>query len=440
MKAIADLVILGARVHDIRFPTSDTLGGSDAMNPAPDYSTSYVELLTNHDGLAGFGFTFTIGRGAEIVTQVVSSLAGQLVGKRVRDMSSFMSETLHELTQDSYLRWLGPEKGVTHLAAAAVLNALWDLWARIRGVPLWQLLVELEPEEVVGCLAMRHLADVLTADEAVALLADRRDSHRDRIEHLRTRGYPGYVTSAGWLGYSDETVAKLVREAVDEGWNAFKLKVGQNLEDDRRRVAMVRELIGNDRKLMVDANQVWEVPQAIRWIRALSHVDLYWVEEPTSPDDISGHRAIAEAVAPIRVATGEHAHNRIMFKQFLASRAIGVCQIDSCRLASVNENVPVLLMAAKYDVPVCPHAGGVGLCELVQHLAIFDYIAVSASLEGRWIEYVDHLHEMFVSPVRIRDGKYQLPLDPGFSSEMTRHAIEAYSYPDGSVWRARIAT
>lgn len=436
---MGDIEILDARVHDIRFPTSDTLGGSDAMNPAPDYSSSYVELLTNQDGLAGFGFTFTIGRGAEIVTQVVSSLASQLVGRRVGDMSSFMSETLQELTQDSYLRWLGPEKGVTHLAAAAVLNALWDMWARLRGVPLWQLLIELEPEELVECLAMRHIADVLTADEAVAMLAERRNSHRDRIEHLRASGYPGYVTSAGWLGYSDETVARLVGEAIGEGWNAFKLKVGQSLEEDRRRVAMVRRLIGNDRKLMVDANQVWEVPQAIRWIQELGDLDIYWVEEPTSPDDISGHRAIAEAVAPIRVATGEHAHNRIMFKQFLASRAIGVCQIDSCRLASVNENIPVLLMAAKYDIPVCPHAGGVGLCELVQHLAIFDYIAVSARLEGRWIEYVDHLHEMFVSPVRIHDGRYQLPLDPGFSSEMTCHAIEAYSYPSGTVWRARTA-
>ena len=434
---MSSTTIASVSVHDTRFPTSDSFGGSDAMNSAPDYSAPYVELHTNRDGLTGFGFTFTIGRGSEIVTRMVADLADGLVGRAVDDMSAFMAEVLEEVTQDSALRWLGPEKGVAHLAAAAVLNAIWDLWARMRGVPLWQLLVELEPEELVGCLAMRHLGDVLTADEAVSMLAERREGRDHRIEQLRSTGYPAYITSVGWLGYSDEQVYRLVSEALEDGWDAFKLKVGRDLQDDQRRVAMVRGLIGDDRRLMVDANQVWEVPEAIDWINAIRDADLYWVEEPTSPDDIRGHRAIAEAVAPIAVASGEHAHNRIMFKQMLATGAVGICQIDSCRLASVNENVPVLLMAEKYQVPVCPHAGGVGLCELVQHISMFDYIAVSASLEGRWIEYVDHLHEIFVTPARIRNGAYELPVAPGFSSEMRQEAIASYSYPDGAVWRAR---
>ena len=431
------LTIIDVAIHDIRFPTSDELGGSDAMNAAPDYSASYVQLVTDREGLCGYGFTFTIGRGAEIVTRMVEQLARDLVGRRIDDMVGFMAELLGEVTQDSFLRWLGPEKGVTHLAAAAVLNAAWDLWARARNLPLWRLLVELEPEDLVRCLALRYLEDVLTADEAVAMLHRRRAGHGERIRHLAEHGYPGYVTSVGWLGYSDAKVRRLVSEALDEGWGAFKLKVGRDLDDDLRRIRMVRRLIGEDRRLMVDANQVWEVPQAIEWVKALSEVGIYWIEEPTCPDDILGHAVIARAVAPVLVASGEHAHNRVMFKQMLASGAIGVCQIDICRLASVNENIPVLLMAEKFGIPVCPHAGGVGLCELVQHLSMFDYIAISASLEDRWIEYVEHLHEMFVDPVRIRNGSYRLPMAPGFSSQMSSEAIAAYSYPTGAVWRAR---
>ena len=429
--------ILDASVHDVRFPTSDDFGGSDAMNPAPDYSASYLRLETDRDGLHGCGFTFTIGRGADIVTGMVEQLARDLVARRVDDMVDFMAALLHDLTQDSHLRWLGPEKGVTHLAAAAVLNAVWDLWARAHGMPLWRLLVTLEPEELVACLALRHLQDALSADEAISMLSERRGDHGRRIADLRRSGYPGYTTSAGWMGYSDDEMRRAVEHALAEGWEAFKLKVGQDLESDLRRVRMVRELIGEHRCLMVDANQVWEVGEAIEWVNALAAVGIHWIEEPTSPDDILGHAAIARAVAPVLVATGEHAHNRIMFKQFLSSGAIGVCQIDSCRLASVNENVPVLLMAEKFGVPVCPHAGGVGLCELVQHLSMFDYIAVSGSLEGRWIEYVDHLHEMFVDPVRTVGGHYRLPEAPGFSSEMSPEAIRDYHYPDGRVWRAR---
>lgn len=431
------LTIVAASVHDVRFPTSDDLDGSDAMHAAPDYSSSYVQLATDVDGLYGYGSTFTIGRGADIVTRMVSQLADDLVGRRIDDMVAFMAELVDDLTQDGSLRWLGPEKGVTHLAAAAVLNAVWDLWARSRGVPLWRLLVELEPEQVVDCLTLRHLGDALTAREALTMLRSRRDGHGERIEHLRRHGYPAYITSVGWLGYSDSRVRELVSEALDEGWTAFKLKVGGNLDDDLRRTRMVRELIGGDCRLMADANQVWEVPEAIEWINALQEADLYWIEEPTNPDDILGHATIARAVAPVRVATGEHAHNRVMFKQFLASGAMGVCQIDMCRLASVNENVAVLLMADKFGVPVCPHAGGVGLCEFVQHLAIFDYVAVSATVENRWLEYVDHLHEMFVTPVRIREGAYELPEAPGLGAEMFAEVIGAYEYPSGTVWRDR---
>lgn len=429
--------IVDVSVHDVRFPTSDDLGGSDAMNASPDYSASYVQFDTDRGDLYGCGFTFTIGRGADIVTRMVEQLAGDLIGRRIDDMVEFMAVLLHDLTQDSHLRWLGPEKGVTHLAAAAVLNAVWDLWARSHDMPLWRLLVTLEPEELVACLALRHVQDALSPDEAIAMLSERRPGQDERIAHLNSSGYPGYITSAGWLGYSDAEVRRRVEHAIAEGWNAFKIKVGQNLESDLRRVRMVRELIGEERYLMVDANQVWEVDEAIKWVNALAEVGIHWIEEPTNPDDILGHAAIAQAVDPVLVATGEHAHNRVMFKQFLASGAIGVCQIDSCRLASVNENIPVLLMAEKFSVPVCPHAGGVGLCELVQHLSMFDYIAVSNSLEGRWIEYVDHLHEMFLDPVRTASGRYRLPEAPGFSSEMSQEAIRDYEYPGGRVWQAR---
>lgn len=436
---VTPITITGAIVRDIRFPTSDDFGGSDAMNTSPDYSASYVELKTTQAGLVGHGFTFTIGTGADIVTQMVDQFADKLVGRSIDDMPGFMADLLAELTQESGIRWLGPEKGVTHLASAAILNAVWDLWARLRGVPVWKLLVDLEPEVLVGCLAMRHLGDALTPQEAVSMLAEMRDGHAERIEQLTTSGYPAYITSAGWLGYSDDKVARLVREALQDGFKAIKLKVGGDLGDDRRRASLVRDIIGDDLPLMLDANQVWEVPQAIDWVNSLRDFEPYWIEEPTSPDDILGHRRIAEAVAPVRVATGEHAHNRVMFKQFLSIHAIDVCQIDACRLASINENVPVLLMAKKFNVPVCPHAGGVGLCELVQHLSFFDFIAVSGSVEGRWIEYVDHLHDMFVDPVSVRDGSYQLPTAAGFNSQMTPEAIAAYAFPAGSVWQDRTA-
>ena len=432
--------IAAARVSDVRFPTSETLGGSDAMNPAPDYSLAYLELETSAKGLSGYGSTFTIGSGSEIVVAMVEMLAAELVGQDASDFERLMPKWLHELTQDSYIRWLGPEKGVTHIAAAAVLNALWDLWARCRGVPLWNLLTDLHPDQLVPCLALRHLGDVMTPDDAWAMLNDGRQDRQARQQELLSVGYPAYITSAGWLGYSDAKIRSLVAEALSSGWSAFKVKVGQDRADDMRRLGLVRSLIGPDAKLMIDANQVWEVPEAIEWIDALSSVDIYWVEEPTSPDDILGHKAIADAIHPVKVASGEHAHNRIMFKQFLSSGAMDVCQIDSCRLASVNENVAVLLLAAHFDVPVCPHAGGAGLCELVQHLSVFDYLCVSRSLDGRWIEYVDHLHEMFVDPVRVQHGRYLVPQAPGYSSKLREAPLAAHTFPDGEVWRRRRST
>jgi L-fuconate dehydratase len=420
---------------DVRFATRPEDGIGDAMNRDPDYSAAYLVLHTSDADLAGHGFTFTIGRGNEIVVRTVELLAAPLVGMAVSDVPSEMPRILRMLTADSQIRWLGPEKGVTHLAAAAVLNAVWDLWAKHAKVPLWELLLSLEPAELVGCLSFRHVQDMLTPAEAVGLLSAARPGWEERLAQLERDGLPAYITSAGWLGLDDDRVRELVDRALDEGWQHFKLKVGGELNDDLRRARALRERIGPQGRLMLDANQVWEVPQAIEAVAALAECDPYWIEEPTSPDDILGHATIARAIAPILVATGEHVHNRIMFKQLFATRAIGVCQADSCRLAGVNENVVVALMAARCGIPVCPHAGGVGLCELVQHLAIFDFLAISGSLEGRMVEYVDHLHEAFRDPVRVANGAYRVPHAAGYSSEMRRGALERHRYPDGPAWR-----
>jgi L-fuconate dehydratase len=408
------------------------------MNPAPDYSSAYLIFETDDAELSGHGFTFTIGRGNDLVVRAVEMLSDGLVGTAVDQIPEEMPRIARGLTGDSHLRWLGPEKGVTHLAVAAVLNALWDLWAKRAGVPLWQLLLSLSPEELIACLDFRHVQDVITPAEAVQMLKDARPGSSERLAALAGDGYPAYMTSAGWLGYDDASMRTLVQSALAGGWSHFKLKVGASPDDDRRRSHLLRELIGADGRLMLDANQVWEVPEAIEAMQVLRECEPYWIEEPTSPDDIRGHAAIRRAIAPIRVATGEHVHNRVMFKQFLAESAIDVCQPDSCRLAGVNENVLVYLMAAKLGVPVCPHAGGVGLCELVQHLSIFDYLAVSASLDGRMIEYVDHLHEMFEAPVRVERGAYLVPYTAGYSSEMRPDARELYRYPSGEVWADRV--
>jgi L-fuconate dehydratase len=429
--------ITGVEAIDVRFPTSLSLDGSDAMHTAPDYSAAYVVLRTDHpDGLEGHGLTFTSGRGNELCVAAVEALAPLVRGLTMESITSDMRGFWRSLTSEPQLRWVGPEKGVIHLATAAVVNAVWDLWAKMGGKPLWKLLSDLTPEEIVGCIDFRYITDALTPDEALAILRKNQDTRADREAEMLAEGYPAYTTSAGWLGYSDEKIRRLCREGLAEGWDHFKIKVGKDHEDDMRRSAIIREEIGPHRKLMMDANEVWDVGQAIHNMRDLARYDPWWIEEPTSPDDVLGHAAIARAIAPIGVATGEQCQNRVIFKQLLQADAIRFCQIDSCRLGGVNEVLAVLLMAAKFGVPVCPHAGGVGLCEYVQHLSLFDYICVSASLEDRITEYVDHLHEHFEHPVVIRDGRYVPPTAPGYSITMKPETFDQYCFPEGAVWKA----
>jgi len=428
--------ITGLEVLDIRFPTSLDKDGSDAMNPDPDYSAAYVIIRTDRpDGITGHGLTFTIGRGTEVVVAAVHALRPLVVGQPLAAFTGAPGAFWKHLTGDSQLRWIGPEKGVIHLATAAVVNAVWDLVAKRAGKPAWQLLSEMSPEEIVALVDFRYLTDALTPEQALAILREAVPGRDERRAELLRDGYPAYTTSVGWLGYDDAKIRRLCREALADGWTRFKLKVGADVEDDIRRARVVREEIGPDRMLAVDANQRWDVGVAIEWIARLAEFDPYWIEEPTSPDDILGHAAIARAVAPIRVATGEHVHNRIMFKQLLQAEAISVCQIDSCRLGGVNEVVAVLLLAARFGVPVCPHAGGVGLCEYVQHLSPFDYIAVSGRLDGRMIEYVDHLHEHFRDPVVVERGVYRLPARPGYSAEMHPESLADYTFPTGRIWQ-----
>ena len=421
--------------RDIRFPTSRALDGSDAMNPNPDYSAAYVILKTDDpNGLEGHGLTFTIGRGNEVVVAAVAALRPLVIGRTLEAFTADMGAFWRHVTGDSQLRWIGPEKGAIHLATAAIVNAVWDLWAKQQGKPVWQLLVDMTPEELVRCIDFRFITDALTPDEALAILRRNRAGRAEREAEMRRDGFPAYTTAAGWLGYDDEKMRRLCRDAMAAGWQHFKLKVGANLEDDLRRLTLVREEIGPDRPLMVDANQVWDVDQAIAWMGQLARFNPLWIEEPTSPDDILGHAAIARAVAPIGVATGEHCHNRVIFKQLFQAEAIRFCQLDAARLGGVNECLAVLLMAAKFGVPVCPHAGGVGLCEYTQHLSIFDYIAVGASLENRILEYVDHLHEHFFDPVVMKHGRYMPPTAPGYSITMRPESLDEFEFPRGKAW------
>jgi len=434
-KARPPTTITRIDVHDVRFPTSRERDGSDAMNPDPDYSAAYVVLSTDHpDGLEGHGLTFTIGRGNELCVAAVRALAPLVRGLTLEEIKADMARFWRRLTSDSQLRWVGPEKGIIHLATAAVVNAVWDLYAKVEGKPLWRLLADMSPQQVVSCIDFRYLSDALTPDEALAMLRRHEPTRAEREAELRRRGYPAYTTSAGWLGYSDEKVRALSREAVAAGWTHVKMKVGQRIADDVRRAGIVREEIGPDRRLMMDANQVWEVGDAIANVRMLAEFEPYWIEEPTSPDDVLGHASIARAIAPIKVATGEHCQNRVIFKQLFQAEAIGFCQLDACRLGGLNEVLAVLILAAKFGVPVCPHAGGVGLCEYVQHISLFDYIAVSGSLENRVLEYVEHLHQHFVDPVVIRNGCYVPPQAPGYSVTMRPESIREFEFPTGSVW------
>jgi L-fuconate dehydratase len=407
------------------------------MHPDPDYSAAYVILRTDRaDELEGHGLTFTIGRGNELCVAAIRALGRLVEGLTLETIKRDLGGFWRRLTSDSQLRWVGPEKGVIHLATAALVNAVWDLYARAEGVPVWKLLADMAPEELVACIDFRYITDALTPDEALAVLREAAPTRAEREAELSRDGYPAYTTSAGWLGYPDDEIRRLCRERLAAGWSHFKLKVGLDLEDDMRRCAIVREEIGPDRKLMLDANQRWEVDDAIASMRELARFEPWWIEEPTSPDDVLGHAAIAKAVAPIGVATGEQCQNRVLFKQFMQAGAMSFCQIDACRLGGVNEVLAVLLMAAKFGIPVCPHAGGVGLCEYVQHLAIFDYLCVSASLERRVVEYVDHLHEHFLDPVVIRGGHYVVPTAPGFSIAMKPESLRDYAFPEGAAWIA----
>ncbi|WP_126240159.1 L-fuconate dehydratase [Burkholderia gladioli] len=421
-------IIRSMRVLDVRFPTSRQLDGSDAMNPDPDYSAAYVVLETDREGLEGHGLTFTIGRGNEICCAAIEAMRHLVVGLDLDWIREDMGRFWRHVTSDSQLRWIGPDKGAIHLATGAVVNAAWDLWAKAEGKPLWRLVADMTPEQFVRAIDFRYLTDCLTQDEALELLRKQAPGKAERIATLEREGYACYTTSAGWLGYSDDKLRRLCHEAIDAGFNHVKLKVGANLEDDIRRVTIAREVIGPDRKLMIDANQVWEVDEAIDWVRELAFAKPWFIEEPTSPDDVEGHRKIREAIGPVQVATGEMCQNRVLFKQFIARGAIDVVQIDACRLGGVNEILAVMLMAAKYGLPVCPHAGGVGLCEYVQHLAMIDYVAIAGTREGRVIEYVDHLHEHFVEPCVVRDAAYMPPSAPGFSIEMKPESLEQYRF------------
>jgi L-fuconate dehydratase len=433
--------ITGFELYDVRFPTSRSLAGSDAMNLAPDYSAAYVIIRTDADHLAGHGYAFTIGRGNEIQLAAIRALEPFLAGQDLDEIlgdpggAGRLGDLYRRLVRDSPLHWLGPSCGVVHMATGAVLNACWDLAARRAGQPLWLLLAELTPEEIVGLVDFRYLSDALTPGEAFGLLERGRAGRAERIAALRRDGYPAYSTAPGWLGYSDERLAALCAEAAGQGFTQVKLKVGALLDDDRRRCAIAREVLGDDFGIAIDANQVWDVPTAVTWVRELAPFRPAWVEEPTAPEDILGTAAIRRGVRPVKVATGEHVANQVMFKQLLQAGAIDIMQIDACRVAGVNENVANLLLAAKFGIPVCPHAGGVGLCEIVQHLSMFDYAALSGTTQGRRIEWIDHLHEHFAAPAVVSRGRYRVPEAPGASTEMRPESLAEYSYPSGPAWQ-----
>ena len=431
--------ITGLRTVDVRFPTSEHLDGSDAMNPDPDYSAAYVILETER-GDQGYGHIFTIGRGTDLCCAGIEAMRHLVIGTDLEEIKAAPGDFYDHLRSDSQIRWLGPEKGVVHMAMGAVMNAVWDLWARTEGKPVWRLLTDMTPEQFVDCIDLRYLGDVLTRDEALAMVSANECTKVERAAEMASRGYPCYTTSAGWLGYPDDKMRILCQEALDNGFKHLKFKVGRDLEDDKRRLRIAREVLGDDVRLMIDANQVWEVPEAIEWTNALAEFKPWFIEEPTSPDDVLGHKAIREAIHPIGVATGEHCQNRVIFKQFITSDALDVVQIDACRLASLNEILAVFMVAAKYNKIVCPHAGGVGLCEYVQHLSMIDYTRISAEIGDRVLEYADHLHEHFEDPVIISDGHYIAPEAPGFSVRMKADSVAMYTFPDGPAWTERQQT
>jgi L-fuconate dehydratase len=428
-------------VRDIRFPTSLALDGSDAMHRSPDYSCAYLVIGTDSpDGLSGHGLSFTTGRGTEVVVAAIRALAHVVLGRSLQEITSDFRGFWRSLASEDQLRWLGPEKGVIHLATGAIVNAVWDLWARSEGKPLFRLLADLEPEQLVAAIDFRYIDDALRPEEALDLLRTGRRGREGRLNEIIAHGYPAYTTSAGWLGYDDAKLVHLVREAAQAGFTHVKMKVGADIETDVRRAQLISDALPAGARLMMDANQVWGVDEAIAAMRVLGRFNPWWIEEPTSPDDILGHARIRRELAPIRVATGEHVQNRVIFKQLFQAEAIDVCQLDACRIGGVNEALAVILLAAKFGIPICPHAGGVGLCEYVQHLAMFDYVAVSGSLKDRVIEWVDHLHEHFVDPAVVRDGRYLAPTAPGYSVRMHANSLDRFEFPTGPVWAGRTGT
>jgi L-fuconate dehydratase len=433
---LSEILITNVRVVDLRFPTSRDHIGSDAVNKDPDYSAAYCILETNA-GLTGHGLTFTLGRGTDLVVQAANYLSRYVVNRSLSSITDDLCAFSRQLTEDTQFRWLGPEKGVIHLATGALINAVWDLYARAEKKPLWQLLSDLEPCQILKAIDFRYIDDALTPEEAREILERAREGKAERLALLKKNGYPAYTTSVGWFGYSEEKIRRLCHEALAEGWTHFKLKVGGDPQEDLRRGRIVREEIGWTNKLMVDANQKWGVLESIERTSQLAELKPWWMEEPTNPDDILGHARIRREVPSVRIATGEHCHNRVMFKQFLQAKALDVVQLDSCRVGGVNENLAILLLATKFNIPVCPHAGGVGLCEYVQHLSIFDFLSVSTSMENRVIEFVDHLHEHFVTPVHIRDGHYQVPTEPGYSIEVREESLNRFAYPQGEAWSTK---
>lgn len=431
-------MIVGLDARDIRFPTSRHSHGSDAMNPDPDYSCAYVSLLMRGGEQSGNGLTFTIGRGNDLCVAAIKGLGQHLIGRSLDEFEEDLGLVSRLLLNDSQYRWLGPEKGVVHLAAAALINAVWDALAKRAGKPLWRYVSDMSPERIVSAIDFRHISDYLSKAEALARLTEQASGKAARIGQLMRDGYPAYTTSAGWIGYTDAEIVRRLKAAYAEGWRHFKIKVGGDLAGDLCRCKLFRDTLGHDVRLSVDANQVWDVADAVQAIKAMAEYDIYWVEEPTSPDDILGHKAIAEQVAPILLATGEHAHNRVMFKQFLQAEAIGFCQIDACRLAGVNEVIAVMLMADKAGIPVCPHAGGVGLCEYVQHLSMIDFVCISGTMEGRVIEHAAHLHQHFRNPIEIQQGRYMAPTAPGYSVDLWPDSMADHEYPTGKEW-AKVA-
>jgi L-fuconate dehydratase len=435
MRKEMDIIIQDIEVVDLRFPTSKTMEGSDATNLDPDYSAVYLTLKTNIEHINGYGLTFTIGRGNEICISAVNALFRLIKGYNLKDITRNMSHFAKHMNSDSQLRWLGPEKGVIHISSAAIINAVWDLWSRVEKKPLWKLISDMSPRELVNCIDFTRIEDVVNPKQALEMLKKLESTKSYRIKHLSYNGYPAYSTSAGWLGYSDETLSDMCNILMKQGWNSIKLKVGNDLKEDIRRLTIARKIVGSNCRLMIDANQKWEIKEAVDYLAYLSKFNLWWIEEPISPDDILGHSSVRKKVAPMKVATGEHCHNKVMFKQLMQANAIDFCQIDSCRLAGVNEVLAVMLMASRFDIPICPHAGGIGLCEYVQHLSMIDFICISGNQQDRVIEYVDALSDHFINPVKVKNGRYLLPLSVGYTVEIKSSSIKEYSFPLGAMWR-----